>query len=278
MAGIEWKERPVLNEPVALIAFSGWGDAGEAASMAAFAFLEAFGSDVVAVIDSDDYFDFQVRRPVVEIEDDGIRQILWPDMEIHAVRGADRDMVVVVGEEPHYRWKRLSREIVGALQELGVKRVISIGAFVGQVAHTLPVPLIGSSNRPEKLAPWGLMPSNYEGPTGIIGVLTNEFGSAGIEAMSVWAAVPHYLSNQEYPPATEALALKVAELLGIELDSSELEDERRQFLLTVEEAIAANDDLVRYVQRLEEEAEGVDTEDSLRLVEEIERFLRDQAP
>lgn len=278
MAGIEWKERPVLDEPVALIAFSGWGDAGEAASMAAVAFLEAFDSDVVAVIDSDDYYDFQVRRPVVEIEDDGIRQILWPDMEIHALRGADQDMVVVVGEEPHYRWKTLAQEIVGALGELGVKRVISIGAFVGQVAHTLPVPLIGSSNRPERLAPWGLMPSNYEGPTGIIGVLTNEFGSAGMEAMSVWAAVPHYLSNQEYPPATEALVLKVAELLGIHLDSSELEDVRRQFLLTVEEAIAANDDLVRYVQRLEEEADGVDTEDSLRLVEEIERFLRDQAP
>lgn len=278
MAGLEWIQQPVLDDPVALIAFTGWGDAGEAASQAAFAFLSGLDGELLAVIDSDEHYDFQVRRPLVEINEKGSRNILWPDIEIHALTGAERDVVVVIGEEPHYRWKALSREMSDALKVLGVSRAVAIGAFIGQVAHTLPVPLIGSSTRPEMLAPWGLLPSGYEGPTGIIGVLTSELNHSGIDTMSVWAAVPHYLSNQEYPPGTQALVQKVSELLGVTVDTEELAEASNQYLSTVEEAISANSDLIRYVQRLEEEADEAAGEDTLRLVSEIEDFLRDQAP
>ncbi len=276
MAGLQWIDRPVLTDPVALIAFAGWGDAGESASQAAIAFLEDLDSELVAVIDPDDHFDFQVRRPVVEIDPAGVRNILWPENEFHVVRGGERDLVVVLGEEPHYRWKAFTTNVVEALQTLGVRQAVAMGAFIGQVAHTLPVPLIGSSNRPDSLAGHGLLPSGYEGPTGIVGVLTQALGQAGIEAMSVWAAVPHYLSNQEYPPATEALAIKASELLGISISIDDLALASRQFLSTVEEAISANSDLVRYVQRLEEEADDESTESTMRLVEEIEDYLRDQ--
>jgi hypothetical protein len=164
---------------------------------------------------------------------------------------------------------------VDALKSLGVERVVTMGAFIGQVAHTLPVPLVGSSTRPDMLSLHGLLPSGYEGPTGIVGVLNQPLGTAGIDVVSVWAAVPHYLSNQEYPPATEALAVKAAELLGITLDIGDLTLASRHFLSTVDEAIEGNDELQAYVERLEEEADD-DIEHTDRLVEEIEDFLRDQ--
>jgi PAC2 family len=277
MAGLQWFDRPVLRDPVALLAFAGWGDAGESASQAAVAFLESLESELIAVIDPDDHFDFQVRRPIVELDGTGIRNISWPQNEIHAVRGGERDLVVVLGEEPHYRWKAFTAEVVEALRSLGVTRAVTMGAFIGQVAHTLPVPLVGSSSRPDNLAVHGLLSSGYEGPTGIVGVLTHALGFGGIDVVSLWAAVPHYLSNQEYPPGTEALAIKASELLGITIGIDELAMASRQFLATVDEAISSNADLVRYVQRLEEEEEEDEVGETIRLVEEIENFLRDQS-
>lgn len=275
MASLRWLEAPVLRDPVALLAFEGWGDAGEAASQAANAFLGGFDSEVVAMVEPDDHFDFQVRRPVVEVDRSGIRKISWPKNEIHAIRGAERDLVVVLGEEPHYRWKTFTGDLVDAMVKLGVDRAVTLGAFIGQVAHTLPVPLIGSSTKPDMLSVHGLLPSGYEGPTGIVGVLNQGLGNAGIDVISVWAAVPHYLSNQEYPPATEALAIKASELLGVSLDIGDLSLATRSFLSTVDEAVADNDELQAYVESLEEEADA-DVENTDRLVSEIEDFLRDQ--
>lgn len=275
MVSLEWLQRPVLRDPVALIAFEGWGDAGESASQAAQAFVEGLGGEVVAVLDPDSHFDFQVRRPIVSLDSAGIRDLSWPRNEIHAVRGRERDLVVVIGEEPHYQWKRFTRELVEALQALGVSRAVTMGAFIGQVAHTLPVPLVGSATRPDALTLHGLLPSGYEGPTGIVGVLNHALGGAGMDVISVWAAVPHYLSNQEYPPATEALAMKASELVGVSLEVGELTRASRDFLSTVNEAIEGNEELQEYVGRLEIEAD----EEIVRgtdLVEEIEDFLRDQ--
>ena len=275
MASLEWLEVPALRDPVALLAFEGWGDAGESASQAVSAFLDGFDSEVVAVIDPDDHFDFQVRRPVVELGSEGIRRISWPRNEIHAIRGAEHDLVVVLGEEPHYRWKVFTNDLSEAMTMRGVSRAVTVGSFSGQVAHTLPVPLIGSSTKPDMLSLHGLLPSGYEGPTGIVGVLNHALGNAGVDVISVWAAVPHYLSNQEYPPATEALAIKASELLGVTLDIGELTLATRSFLSTVDEALEDNDELQAYVERLEEEAD-LDVGNTERLVDEIENFLRDQ--
>ena len=275
MPALQWMETSPLRNPVALIAFEGWGDAGESASQAAEAFLEHLEGDLIAVIDPDDHFDFQVRRPMVSLDSSGIRGITWPRNELYAVRGAERDLVVVLGEEPHYRWKVFTTELVEALQTLGITRTVTMGAFIGQVAHTLPVPLVGSATRPDALTLHGLLPSGYEGPTGIVGVINHALGNAGIDVISVWAAVPHYLSNQEYPPATEALAVKAAELVGVTLDISDLTLASRTFLSTVEAALEGNDELQQYVEQLEQDAD-VDVERGMRLVSEIEDYLKDQ--
>lgn len=271
MPSLQWLKKPILTDPVALIAFEGWGDAGESASQAAAEFLDKLDASLFAIIDPDEHFDFQVRRPIIELDSTGIRAISWPRNELYAIKGGDQDVVLVIGEEPHYRWKGFTRDLVDALKSVGVTRAVTLGAFIGQVAHTLPVPLVGSATKPDTLAIHGLLPSGYEGPTGIVGVLNHALGNAGIDVLSVWAAVPHYLSNQEYPPATEALAIKASELVGVSLDIGDLTSASRQFLSTVDSAIEGNTELERYVSRLEEDA---DSDDSDRLVDEIEKFLR----
>lgn len=277
MSAIQWLDRPVLNDPVALIAFEGWGDAGESASLAAERFIDTADNDeIVARFDPDEHFDFQVRRPMIFVNETGTRQIDWPENRIHVVRNHGRDLVVVLGEEPNYKWKTFIAELVEALQALGVKKVITLGAFIGQVPHTLPVPLVGSATRSDSLAGHGLMPSAYEGPTGIVGVLNHSLGNAGIEVISVWAAVPHYLSNQDYPPAVEALTIKASELLGMSVDIGDLSSQSRQFRDTVDEAIEANTELQEYVEQLEIEAAEEDGEQAERMVEEIEDFLKDR--
>lgn len=276
MSSIEWLHQPVLNDPVALIAFEGWGDAGDSASLAAQRFLKSWDNEVVASFDSDEHFDFQVRRPMVFVNESGTRQIDWPETAIHVAKTDERDLVVLLGEEPNYKWKEFTREAVEALQTLGVQRAITLGAFIGQVPHTLPVPLVGSSTRPDSLAVHGLVPSGYQGPTGIVGVLNHALGNAGIETISVWAAVPHYLSNQDYPPAVEALTIKASELLDLAVDIGDLTSKSRQFRDTVDEAIESNSELQQYVEQLESEAADENEERAERLVEEIEDFLKDR--
>jgi len=276
MSSLEWIEHPILRDPVALLAFEGWGDAGESASLAVSEFLDKMESELVAVIEPDEHYDFQVRRPIIEADGKGIRSISWPRNEIYAVRGAERDLVVVLGEEPHYRWKVFTADLVEALIGLNVQRAVTVGAFIGQVAHTLPVPLVGSSAKPDTLSLHGLLPSGYEGPTGIVGVLNHALTRADVDVISVWAAVPHYLSNQEYPPATEALAVKAAELMGVSLDIGGLTLATRTFLSTVDEALEGNDELLRYVEKLEDEADE-EERGTERMLTEIEDFLKDQS-
>ena len=274
MSGLEWIEHPVLSDPVALIAFEGWGDAGESASTAVAGFLDHPSATKIATIDPDEHFDFQVRRPVVSLDSTGVRSIHWPRNEVWAVETPEQDMVVVLGEEPHYRWKSFVSALVEAFEILGVGRAITVGAFVGQVAHTLPVPLVGSATRPDELALHDLLPSGYTGPTGILGVLNQALSQEGIDVISVWAAVPHYLSNQEYPPATEALAVKASNLTGVPLDIGDLTAASRQFLSTVDAAIEENEELAEYIEQLEQEATSLRGDEGPELVEEIERFLR----
>jgi proteasome assembly chaperone (PAC2) family protein len=213
---------------------------------------------------------------MVVLDEGGTRKIDWPENDLYVIRGPRRDLVVLLGEEPNYKWKAFTTELVDALLTLGVGKVVTLGAFIGQVAHTLPVPLVGSATRPDALTLHGLLPSGYQGPTGILGVLNHALGSADIDVISVWAAVPHYLSNQDYPPAVEALTIKASELLGLSVEISDLTTRSREFRDTVDEAIGENRELRQYVERLEHEAAEDDDQQADRLVEEIEDFLRDQ--
>jgi proteasome assembly chaperone (PAC2) family protein len=277
MDRVIWEQHPVLRDPAAIIAFEGWGDAGESSSAAVRHLIESVDSERLATIDSDEFFDFQVRRPVILIDEDGDREIAWPETEIWLVTPpwAGRDLVVVTGPEPHARWKMYSTDLIGVLKALGLRQAVTMGAFVGQVPHTLPVPLMGSGAGSEVLAHHALFPSDYEGPTGIVGVLTAALTGAGIETLSVWAAVPHYLSQQEYPPAALALVDKAMEIVGIELDTTDLTLAVDEFRDQVEAAME-DTEIREYVEELESQTLVDDESDPAeRLVSEIEDFLRD---
>lgn len=274
MTTFEWIERPTLRDPVALLAFSGWGDAGESSSEAARYLVAEFEAEAVGRFDSDPFFDFQMNRPVVSLDDTGVRSISWPTTEILVVHMPERDVVVVIGEEPNFNWKRFVRELCSALVDLGVRTAVTLGAFVGQVAHTLPVPVVGSSSSTGMVAAHGLLPSRYEGPTGIVGVVNQAMANHGIDTVSLWAAVPHYLSNQSYPPGVEALIRKASEVADLSIDVGPLERRSTEFRASIDAAVDESEELADYVRQLEEE--GLQSEDPGEdLVEEIERYLRD---
>ncbi len=270
---LEWLKRPTLREPVALLAFSGWGDAGESSTDAARFLVASYDAETIGRFDSDSFFDFQVNRPVVSLDESGVRSITWPTTEILVVRLEDRDIVVVLGEEPNYNWKGFVAELGDALVGLGVKTAVTLGAFAGQVAHTVPVPVVGSASSSGTITAHGLLPSRYVGPTGIVGVLNQTLTSRQIQVISLWAAVPHYLSNQAYPPGVEALLRKAAEIVGFTLEMDDLTERSDEFRSNVDAAVYESDELADYVHQLE--TEGMeDEDDGDELVEEIERYFR----
>jgi proteasome assembly chaperone (PAC2) family protein len=278
MEYVIWEERPVLRDPVALVAFSGWGDAGASSTLAVDHLIDVLAGYRFARIDADEFYDFQVRRPQIELGEGGRREIEWPDVSVHAltVPGADRDVVIVTGDEPSIRWKRFSRELGELFEAIGVRDVVTLGAFSGQVPHTLPVPLIGVSSNRDHLELHQLFESDYEGPTGIVGALNVALTDRGLSVVSVWAAVPHYLASQEYPPGALALLDKALEIAQIDLDTSDLQVDAVDFRDKVNEAVE-DSDLREYIDDLEAESltgeEGVDPAE--RLVEEIEKFLNE---
>jgi len=279
VSAINWQRRPHLRRPQAVCAFAGWGDAGDASTGAAHHLIATLEGDAFARIDPDDFYEFQARRPHVEFES-GVRSVYWPENEFHALHHPEGDLVVVVGEEPHLRWRAFTNEIAAALIDLGVTRVVLLGAFLGQVAHSRPVPLVGAASDVSLLVDHDVGVSDYEGPTGIVGVLTQAFAERGVEAVSVWAAVPHYLSNQTYPPGIHALVRKTIQILGLPLDLSELAAAAAEYRFSVDAVVADNEELVGYIEKLENaETRNVRQHPDSPvdgLVEEIERFLEER--
>ena len=277
--------RPVLRRPRAIIAFEGWNDACDAASGAVTYLLGQHNVDEpFAVMEPDEFFDFQAHRPRVAIGDGGTRSLTWPTTRFYAVHlpSEDHDLVLVVGDEPSYRWKTFSRSITSLLAETGVEQAVFLGAFIGQVAHTKPVPVIGVATDPSLVYEHGLLTSSYEGPTGIVGVLQEACREEGLPAMSLWAATPHYLAANPNPKAMRALMTRAADVLGLAIDTSELDTVVDEFLSRVAAAVSASDEFKTYVSQLEKSEENVAPEDGVDpsvttdLVSEIEEFLREQ--
>ncbi len=277
MEELSWISRPSLRDPVALFAFSGWNDAAEAATGALWNILSLNDSLDVAMIDHDGFNDHQVSRPLISYEGDE-RVITWPETRIYAIEtDQDRDLVLILGEEPRLRWKVFARTVAHVLSELGVAEAIALGAFIGQVPHTLPVPVVGVTDNVERRLALGLLPPTYEGPTGITGVLTQLLSSAGVNVTSLWAATPHYLSENSNPKAARTLLTKAEAMLKLDLDSSGLDREVKQWERRVDSAVANSDEMSEYLAELEDSADlySPPADTGGQLVDEIERFLRD---
>src|SRR5438045_2849572 len=219
-------ELPELESPVLVAAFRGWNDGAHGASLAAEYLSRRWDAERFADIDAEEFFDFQSTRPHVSLEGGLTRRIDWPENAFYHARPPElgRDVVLMLGVEPNLRWRTFAALVVSLAKRLEVELVVTIGALLADVPHTRPVPVTGSASDPELVERLGLATSRYEGPTGVVGVLHDAFRQADIPSASLWAAVPHYVSLTPSPRAAEALCSRLAELLGAEVDLSELAD------------------------------------------------------
>lgn len=277
MDHIQWDHRPSLHEPVFLAGFSGWNDAGDAASSAVRYFLEHCEAEVFARVDPEEFYDFTSTRPNVRPADDGERIISWTTTELYAgTLPGGRDAVFVVGPEPHLRWRTFSNQLLSVAEDMGGSDLVVLGALVAEVPHSRPVQIAGAADSPERSSELGLQPSTYEGPTGIVGVLTAASREAALPTTSLWAAVPPYVPSAPSPKATLALVEQTALALGLWLPTTDLEVAAAAYEAQVSELVAEDEETSQYVHELERRHD-VDSEQPGRaLVEEVERYLRDR--
>jgi proteasome assembly chaperone (PAC2) family protein len=274
--------RPVLRDPVLVCAFRGWNDGGQGASLAGQFLSRSWQAERFAEIDSEDFFDFQATRPQVTLVDGDIRRIDWPSNTFHEarLRTASRDVVLLLGTEPNLRWKTFTSLITGLAGELGVGMMVTLGSLLADVPHTRPAPVTASATDPELMAKLGVQPSRYEGPTGVVGVLHDACRAAGIPGVSLWAAVPHYVSLTPSPRAAKALCDRLGSLLEVPVDTSELATASETYMEQVSEAVAADDETAAYVDELEHRADELVDESDLpsgdTLAAELTRFLRER--
>ena len=264
-----------LIEPIAVVAFDGWVDAGSAATAAAARLAE--GSDVIATFQGDLLFDYRARRPTLEIVDGRPSLLSWPELTMRRARIAERDLLIVAGPEPDYRWRELATDMVDLAGRLGVVEWISLGAIPAAVPHTRPIPVMGTESVPGLLR-GGVQP----GPAGVLrvpsaasSVIDHAVAAAGIAALGYYAQVPHYVSGP-YPPAAVALLRAVGRHLDTEIDSGSLDDEARQLRTSLDAAAALDDQTRTYVERLEAMVDEARLPSGDELISDIERFLRDR--
>jgi len=280
---LTWEgDLPHLRSPVLVCSFRGWNDAAAAASTALGAVAASLDSELIAQIDPEEFFDFQSTRPTIVLDEGQTRRIEWPENNLIAVRvpTADRDLVLLDGTEPNLRWRTFSETVATAADALGVEMVITLGALIAEVSHTLPVPITGLASDRELVEELELERSSYEGPTGIVGVVHDLCHQAGISSASLWAAVPHYVAAVPNPKAALALLRRLEGLTGIAVEASELEEETVDYEEQIGRAIAANPEIEELVARIEAEqvdlltADGEELPSADTIAREFQRFLR----
>ena len=270
---------PALHEPVVVAAFEGWNDAGEAATFAAKFLSERWNAEPFATIDPEEFFDFTSTRPHVQLDDDNLREIVWPTTTLSAtsVPDTDLDMIFVVGSEPQLKWRTFCGEIVAVAKEHGARLVVTLGALLAEVPHSRPVSVVGTAYEPELVRRLGLTQSTYQGPTGIVGVLHDTIRRAGVRSASLWAAVPTYVPSAPSPKAALALVERVTELLSVPVSTTDLEIASASYERQIDSLVADDDDTAEYVARLEQAADDtpITTDEHGDLIAEVERFLRE---
>jgi proteasome assembly chaperone (PAC2) family protein len=278
---LTWQsDLPHLRSPIMVCAFRGWNDAAASASTALATIGNSLDGQLIAHLDPEEFFDFQSTRPTITLDEGQTRRIEWPENNLIAVEvpGADRDLVLLDGTEPNLRWRTFSETIATAADALGVEMVITLGALIAEVSHTLPVPITGLASSEELVEEMELERSSYEGPTGIVGVVHDLCRRNGIDSASLWAAVPHYVAAVPNPKAALALLRRLEGLTGIAVEASELEEETADYEEQIGRAVAANPEIEELVQRIEAEQADLLDEGELpsadTLASEFQRFLR----
>jgi len=281
-AELRLDHHPELRKPVLVCSFRGWNDGGQGASLATSFLARSWATERFADIDPELFFDFQSTRPHVSLADGATRRIDWPENAFHSAQltSAPRDVVLLRGTEPSLRWRTFTSLVSGLATDLEVSLVVTLGSLLADVPHTRPAPVTASATDPALVAELDLQASRYEGPTGVVGVLHDACRAAGIPSVSLWAAVPHYVSLTPSPRAAKALCERLGQLLDVKLDTHELDDASDAYMQQVSEAVAADEETAAYVDELESRIDEADDEGDLpsgdALAAELTRFLRER--
>jgi len=272
---LDWYQRRSAQNPVMVVAFAGWNDAGNAASSAAEYLEQTWSAAPFAAIDAEEFFDFTAIRPSIELTQTGERRISWPSTTFAIAEGAleGRDLIIVRGTEPQLKWRSFTETILGVAHDMGVSTIVSFGALLADVPHTRPTVVYGSSSGDlEALS--DLEASTYEGPTGIIGVIHSACSVAGIPYASLWAAVPTYVPGAVSPKAALALLKKLRVLLGAEFETDELQRESVEYVRQVDAYVEEDPETVEFIAELERHYDANHDASPEQLVAEVEQFLR----
>src|ERR687886_1867953 len=284
MQPLRWERRPDgLRAPALVCAFKGWNDAGESATSALTFLGGSLEAERFAVIDPEEFVDFQSTRPTVRLRDGLSRDIDWPEFEVHEARvpRAPRDLVLLSGPEPAMRWRTFCQRVIDLAEALGVQMVVTLGALLADVPHTRPVSVTGFASDEQLIDRLGLQQPTYEGPTGIVGVLQAACAEAGLPSASLWAAVPHYVAVAPNPKGALAILRRLEGLVGITVDATELEDAAGEYERQGSRAVELDPDVQAFVERLQrapDEESASEDPGSLPsgdvLAREFQRFLR----
>ena len=282
MAELNVSSRPTLRRPVLVAAFRGWNDGGQGASLAGGYLAKQWKASRFAEIEPEGFYDFQATRPHVSLVDGVTRRLDWPENAFfHAeIPGTDRDAVILLGVEPNLRWRTFSGLVLDLAQDLGVELLVTLGSLLADVPHTRPAPVTGAATDPALVEELGVEPSRYEGPTGIVGVVHDACRQANVPSVSLWAAVPHYVSLAPSPRAALALVRRLGELLRVNIDVAELEQASDEYSEQVSEAVSTDAETAAYVEELERRVDMLEAADDLpsgdTLAAELTRFLRER--
>ena len=278
MQPLIWESRPDgLRAPAMVAAFSGWNDAGDAASAALTFIGESLGAERFARIDPEDFYDFQSTRPHIRFTDERKREITWPGIEIFACRvpRAPRDLILVQGPEPSMRWRSFCQHLVDLAEALDTQLVVTMGALLADVPHSHPVSITGMASDEALVEKLSLRETTYEGPTGIVGVLHHACSQAGLTAVSLWASVPHYVAAAPNPKAALALIRSFEGVAGVAVDALDLEQSAEDYERQVNAAVATDPDVKSFVERLERTLDEVNEDAPPEQIPSADAIARD---
>lgn len=273
-----------LTGRLLVVAFEGWNDAGEAATGAVRTLRDSLSVEPVLEVDAEAYFDYQFNRPLAATDDDGRRILVWPNVTMFGPQGETDPSVgagagsifLLLGTEPARSWKQFTAEIMTAVREHGIEGIVTLGAMLADVPHTRPISIFVSSENAGLRERLGLEKSTYEGPVGILSVISAAAEDAGIPTLSIWASVPHYVHNAPSPKATLAIIDRLEEIVDVVVPRGDLIDESAAWESGINALAEDDDDMANYIEQLEQARDTVDSPEASgeAIAEEFERYLR----
>jgi predicted ATP-grasp superfamily ATP-dependent carboligase len=269
---------PQLRSPIMILAFSGWNDAGEAASAAIEHLASIWAVQTIGEFDTEEFYDYQNNRPIVSVDESFNRSLTWPNTTVRGVSlpNYDRDLILVSGVEPSLKWRTFVGQLLDLGEDLDISMVVCLGSLLADVPHTRPIPVTATAARPEFGERLGLEMSRYEGPTGILGAIQDACNQREIDALSIWAAIPHYVSSPPCPKATLSLLNHLEDLLELSIDLGELPEDAKAWEIGVDQLSQEDSEIADYVKSLEESKDEADLPEATgeAIAREFERYLR----